>query len=190
MSNILEALKYIDVSKLTYQEWINIGMGLKAEGFDFNVWDEWSKNDTRYKEGECEKKWRTFAGSSTPISGGTIIKMAKENGWVSPINVNGGIMEWDDIIEYDGDGLLYDPKSDKTPTEQLITYIETLFNDDELVGFVTADVWKNDSDNWIPGKGYYDRTAKELINELKKYPDDIGAVLGDWKDEVGAWIRF
>jgi RecA-family ATPase len=190
MSNILEALKHIEVSKLTYQEWINIGMGLKAEGFDFNVWDEWSKNDTRYKEGECEKKWRTFAGSSTPISGGTIIKMAKENGWVSPINVNGGIMEWDDIIEYDGDGLLYDPKSDKTPTEQLITYIETLFNDDELVGFVTADVWKNDSDNWIPGKGYYDRTAKELINELKKYPDDIGAVLGDWKDEVGAWIRF
>ena len=51
MSNLLEALKQIDVSQLSYDEWISVGMALKAEGYDCSVWDEWSQNDTRYKKG-------------------------------------------------------------------------------------------------------------------------------------------
>ena len=70
------------MSQLSYDEWISVGMALKAEGYDCSVWDEWSQNDTRYKKGgECERKWRRgFSGSSNPVSGGTIIKMAKEDG--------------------------------------------------------------------------------------------------------------
>ena len=185
MDSILEALKQIDASNTTYEEWIQIGMALKAEGYDCSVWDDWSKNDSRYKDGECDRKWGTFKGSSIPISGGTIIKMAKDTGW----EPYGGVMDWDDTIEYDGDGLIYDPITNLTPSEQLVKYLETLFKDDELVAYVTNDVWNKDG-RWVPGKGQYDRTAKELINELKKYPDDIGAVIGDWKDECGAWIRF
>jgi hypothetical protein len=186
MDSILEALKQIDASNTTYEEWIQIGMALKAEGYDCSVWDDWSKNDSRYKDGECDRKWGTFKGSSIPISGGTIIKMAKDTGWES----YGGVMDWDDTIEYDGDGLIYDPSTDLKPSEQLIKYLETLFKEDEKVAYVTSDVWQDKEGNWKPGKGYYDRTAKELIDELKKYPDDIGAVIGDWKDECGAWIRF
>ncbi len=186
MDSILEALKQIDASNTTYEEWIQIGMALKAEGYDCSVWDDWSKNDSRYKDGECDRKWGTFKGSSIPISGGTIIKMAKDTGW-EPYT---GVMDWDDTIEYDGDGLIYDPTTDLTPSEQLIKYLETLFKDDEKVAYVTSDVWQDKEGVWKPGKGYYDRTAKELIEELKKYPDDIGAVIGDWKDECGAWIRF
>jgi len=190
MDNILEALKQIDVSSLSYQEWINIGMALKAEGYDCSVWDDWSKNDTRYKAGECDRKWGTFNGSSDPISGGSIMRMAKDTGWEPYLGANNGVMEWDDIIEYDGDGTIYDPTNDKTPTEQLIIYLETLFKDNEYIGYVTNDVWQNSEGRWMPGRGYFDRTAKELIEELKKHPDDIGAVIGDWKDECGAWIRF
>ena len=82
MDSILEALKQIDASNTTYEEWIQIGMALKAEGYDCSVWDDWSKNDNRYKAGECFRKWGSFIGSSNPISGGTIIKMAKDTGWV------------------------------------------------------------------------------------------------------------
>lgn len=39
-------------------------------------------------------------------------------------------------------------------------------------------------------KGNFDRTAGELIQELHKYKNDIGAVIGDYKPEAGAWIRF
>jgi RecA-family ATPase len=190
MDSILEALKQIDVSKVSYQEWINIGMALKAEGYECSVWDNWSKNDSRYKDGECERKWRGFIGSSHPVSGGSIIKLAKDAGWIPPTRINDGLIEWDDIIEYDGDGMIYEPKIDKKPTEQLITYLEILFKEDEFVGYVTNDVWQDSKGKWMPGKGQYDRTAKELIELLKKHPDDIGAVIGDWKDECGAWIRF
>ena len=190
MDSILEALKQIDVSKVSYQEWVNIGMALKAEGYDWTVWDTWSQNDSRYKNGECERKWRSFSGSSHPVSGGTIVKLAKDAGWIPPTRINDGLMEWDDIIEYDGDGMIYDPKTGKKPTEQLITYLEILFKEDEFVGYVTNDVWQDSKGKWMPGKGQYDRTAKELIELLKKHPDDIGAVIGDWKDECGAWIRF
>jgi len=190
MDNLLDALKQIDVSKVSYQEWINIGMALKAEGYDCSIWDNWSQNDARYKQGECDRKWRSFAGSSNPIAGGTIIKMAKDAGWVPYVHENGGLMEWDDIIEYDGDGMIYDPTVSMTPTEQLIKYLEILFKSNEYVAYVTTDVWQNADGKWMPGRGQYDRTAKELIDLLKKHPDDIGAVIGDWKDESGAWIRF
>lgn len=186
MDNILEALKQIDASNTTYDEWIQVGMALKAEGYDCSVWDDWSKNDSRYQNGLCDRKWGTFNGSSSPISGGTIIKMAKDNGW----EPHGGILEWDDIIEYDGDGMIYDPTNDMTPAEQLIKYLDTLFYDDEYVGYVTTDVWQNSDGKWMPKKGQYDRTAGELMDLLEKHPDDIGAVIGDSKDECGAWIRF
>ena len=55
-NNILSALKAIDVSKVTRAEWIAVGMALKEEGYTCSVWDDWSKNDTRYKPGECERK--------------------------------------------------------------------------------------------------------------------------------------
>ena len=61
MDNLLEALKQIDAST-TYEEWIQVGMALKAEGYDCLVWDNWSKNDSRYKAGECDRKWG-FNGS-------------------------------------------------------------------------------------------------------------------------------
>ena len=190
MDNILNALKQINVADLSYQEWINVGMALKAEGYDCSVWDNWSKDDIRYKKGECESKWRSFNGSSNPISGGTIIKLAQDLGWTPYYKDDDGVMDWDDIIEFDGDGMIYNPKIDKSPSEQLISYLETLFEDEDLVGYVTSDVWKNHDGVWMPGRGNYDRTSKELIDSLKKHPDDIGAVIGDWKPEVGAWIRF
>ena len=41
-----EALKYISPSDLSYQEWVNVGMALKEEGYSVTVWDNWSANDT------------------------------------------------------------------------------------------------------------------------------------------------
>lgn len=190
MENILEALKYISVSSLSYQEWVNVGMALKAEGYDCSVWDDWSRNDKRYKAGECERKWRSFNGSSKPITGATIVQMAKDNGYVPHSFAGDGCMEWNDVIEYDGDGVTYEIQKTLTPTEQLITYLETLFEPNEKVGYVTNDVWQDSEGKWMPSKGVYDRTSAELISSLKKHPDDLGATIGDWKEECGAWIRF
>ena len=189
MDNVLKALDYIPASSTSYAEWIMIGQALKEEGYPCSVWDDWSRNDSRYKAGECERKWRSFNGSSNPIKGGSIVQMAKDRGW-SPVYEYSGVMEWDDVIEYDGDGITFETETTLTPAEQLITYLKTLFKDDEYVGYVTNDVWQDSDGKYMPSKGVYDRTAKELIQLLEKHKDDLGAVVGDAKPECGAWIRF
>ncbi len=188
--NILESLKHIDVASLSYQEWVNVGMALKSEGYDCSVWDGWSRDDSRYKQGECERKWASFGGSPNPITGATIVQMAKDRGFVAHAFEGDGCMAWDDVIEYDGNGITYEIPRSLSPAEQLITYLETLFKTDELVGYVSNDVWQDSDGKWMPSKGVYDRTAQELIDSIKKHPDDLGATMGDWKEECGAWIRF
>ena len=78
--DLLKALTYIDPAELEYQEWVNVGMALKHEGYSVTDWDLWSRSDRRYHNGECEKKWESFNGSSSPVTAGTIIQMAKDKG--------------------------------------------------------------------------------------------------------------
>jgi RecA-family ATPase len=190
-TNLLSALKSIDVSALSRADWIAVGMALKEEGLPCSIWDDWSRNDSRYKPGECEQKWAGFHGNEKPVRGGTIVQMAKDRGW-KPFIGEDGVMNWDDAIEYDGnDGFNGFTAPDAwNPVNDLITYLSLLFRPDERIGYVTNDVWQDKDGKWLPSKGVYDRTAGELIESLKKHPDDLGATIGDWKEEAGAWIRF
>jgi hypothetical protein len=73
------------------------------------------------------------------------------------------------------------------PVEQLTTYLETLFESGENVGYVMQS-WERDG-RFLPTKGNWDRTAGELIQALGKANGDI-CTLGDYTPEAGAWIRF
>ena len=190
MNHILSALNHLNCAELTHGEWILVGMALKAEGFDVGVWDEWSSHDVaRYHAGECQRRWNSFHGSDTPVTGASIVKLAQDRGW-KPYTGDDGIMDWNDVIEYDGSGSDPDFPPTRKPTEDLILYLQTLFSPDEHVGYVTGDAWKTEDGRWVPSKGVCDRTASELIDSLRKHPDDLGATVGDWKPEAGAWIRF
>ena len=187
-NNILTALGKLNPIDLSYQEWINVGMGLQSEGFDCSTWDTWSQNDSRYKKGECERKWRSFRGSATPITGGTICQMAMERGWEPRGNM---VMEWDDEIQYDGDDFTqYTAPPEWNPVSDFRTYLETLFEPEDRVGYVTGDVWQDADKKWFPSKGVYDRTVGELLASRDMHPVDLGATIGDWETEAGAWIRF
>lgn len=195
--NLTEILEYIDPSTCSYQEWINVGMALKHEGYTVYDWDMWSMKDVnRYHSGECAKKWATFQGSSAPVTAGTIIQMAKENGYhyenvSAELDWDSEIGSKDELVVVDRNWLerseIHIPEQ-WNPTEQIITYLETLFEPDENVGYVTES-WEHDG-KFLPSKGCYDRTAGQLIKELYQCKGDIGSVLGDYNSEVGAWIRF
>lgn len=197
-TSLTELIKYINPADLNYQEWINVGMGLKQEGYPISVWDEWSRRDYgRYHAGECEKKWNTFHGNSSPVTGGTIVQMAMEHGW-SP--EPGHELDWDDNISMDSDRVVVDKNwlEDKEvsepvrwdPVDQLTRYLETLFEAGENVGYVSQS-WKNEKGKYVPSnKGNYDRTAGQLIEALSNCGGDIGSVIGDYDPEGGAWIRF
>lgn len=191
-NNILSALKALPVSELSRADWITVGMALKEEGYPVSVWDDWSRNDDRYHPGECEKKWNSFNGSGKPVKAGTIVQMAKDRGW-KPFMDEDSVLGWDDSIEFDGDsftGFTNQTQAAWDPVQDFKTYLQTIFMPEEVVGFVTGDVWQDKEGRWVPSKGVFYKTAGELIKSLDKYPNDLGATIGDWKPEVGAWIRF
>ena len=185
---LLSALNSIPVAELDRADWISVGMALKESGCPVSVWDEWSQNDSRYHKGECARLWNGFRGSSSPVKAGTIVQMAKERGW-RPYEGD-GCLDWNDAIEFDGVSEEPPQKAVWKPTEDLIKYLELLFRPDEHVAYVTNEVYLTEDGKWVPQKGCYDRTAGELINSLRKHPDDLGYTIGDWKEEAGAWIRF
>ncbi|WP_342621977.1 AAA family ATPase [Erysipelothrix sp. P66] len=200
--NLLSIIKNIDPSKLSYTEWVQVGMALKHEGYSAYDWDLWSSKDTeRYKPGECYLKWETFnEQAGTIVTGGTIVQLAREQGFEFPKYDAGYALDWDDEIEQDElvvidkywleDREIDEPSEDNWhPVQELIKYLQVLFESTENVGYVTS-TYKNDDGKYLPQKGNFDRTAGELIQELHKYKNDIGAVIGDYKPEAGAWIRF
>ena len=182
MDKMLSALAHIKVADLSREDWLKVGMALKEEGCDVSVWDEWSRNDGRYHEDECKRLWNGFRGSSTPVTGGTIIQMAKERGWSPELEVK--VFDWDDYIEYDG---VIAPEV-WHPGEELATYLRTLFEPEDHIGICT-ETWEKDG-RYLPTKGNYAMTCQQILDGIEKYGDDIGAVVGDYNPAAGAWIRF
>ncbi|MFV0240741.1 MAG: AAA family ATPase [Lacrimispora sphenoides] len=196
--DLMEVLNHIDPSELDYQGWVNVGMALQHEGYSIDVWDRWSMNDRRYHAGECEQKWRGFHGAGTPVTGGTIVQYAREQGWTPPYDP-GTALDWNDTISVEGvviDGNWVEGREvvepDRwDPARELIKYLETLFEAGENVGYVVKSYKKEDEEKWVPAdKGAYDRTAGQLVELLSQCNGDIGSVLGDYDPEGGAWIRF
>lgn len=197
--NLIPLLDYIDPSFCTYQEWVNVGMALKLEGYSADDWDTWSLRDAgRYHAGECEQKWRTFGGNAAElVTGATIVDMAKRGGW-TPSAGPDVVYGWDDVIPERDEQVVVDKNwvegkeliepETWNPANELIKYLSTLFDSTDYVGYVTES-WEKDG-KFLPSKGNFKRTAGELIEELTVCDGDIGAVLGDYKEEVGAWIRF
>ncbi len=195
-----EIIGYLNPAELDYQEWLSVGMALKHEGYPLGVWDEWSRNDgSRYHAGECERKWRSFRGSSTPVTAGTIVQLAIDRGWKPSFGMKP--LSWeDDYISMEGvvvdknrvEGKeLHEPKA-WNPVSEIIRYLKTLFEAGENVGYVTNSWEQTDEKGtrWQPKRGNFKRTAGELIEKLSHCNGDIGAVLGDYNPEAGAWIRY
>ena len=165
--SLVDIIEYIDPRDLSYEEWLQVGMGLKEDGYSPDDWDRWSSKDViRYHAGECYKKWETFRGEAgTKVTAGTIVQMAKDRGWQPD---KGTALEWDaeigskdDLIVVEKEWLeskeVTEPKYWK-PAEQLIKYIDTLFDSDE----------KRRVRNRIVGKGREVSSEKRIIRQDRR----------------------
>src|SRR5690625_1586447 len=202
--DLLKLLEYVDPSYLDYQEWVNVGMALKHEGYTASDWDSWSARDgNRHRPGECFTKWSTFEGLGNIVTGATITQMAKKGGW-KPRSKDDRELDWNDEITSNSEYVVIDKNwiegmeiQEPTiwnPVQEITRYLQTLFEASENVGYVTETYSLTDEETgeitYKPTAGADDRTAGQLIEELSKCNDDIGLVFGDYKEEAGAWIRF
>lgn len=66
-----------------YDDWLRVGMALKSVSDSLlSDWDSWSRQSSKYAEGACAAKWRTFNGHGVGL--GTLLHWAKEDGWRPP----------------------------------------------------------------------------------------------------------
>ncbi|MEQ9671256.1 DUF3987 domain-containing protein [Coleofasciculus sp. G2-EDA-02] len=71
-----------------YNEWYTVGMILKSiDDSLLYEWENWSRQSSKYKPGECDKKWKSFKGNGVGI--GTLAHWAKQDGWTSPFKSQG-----------------------------------------------------------------------------------------------------
>lgn len=180
------ALDAIDPTSLPYEDWVHIGMALKAEGLPCSVWDSWSMRDTsRYKPGDCLRKWNGFNGDGW--AGGTIIRLAEERGWSAYKKYT-----WDDYLpayaeNYD-EIIATGAKDEEEPWQMAVRYLETLFTPDESVSYVHSAAYKEDRDKWVPADAGHVRKVSAIIRDLKKYKR-LDEAFGTINPEAGAWIR-
>lgn len=81
---IIECLKHIPADE--YDAWVQVGMALKSVGEEYlPVWDEWSKQSEKYKEGSCEQKWNSFRCSLGGVTARSLFYWAEKlTGWKPP----------------------------------------------------------------------------------------------------------
>ena len=72
-------LDFINPSSLVYDDWLAVGMALKNIGCDYSDWEQWSRPDERFKDGECERKWQGFNRDGYDV--GTLFHFAQLGGY-------------------------------------------------------------------------------------------------------------
>lgn len=177
----------------SYGEWINVGMALKHEGLDWTVWDDWSRgSSTKYRSGDCERKWKSFRSSG--ITGGTLAHIAMQHGY-RPDPVSNDY----DIRNLTLDECTIDPtfvSAERVPAVpnkynavgDMLEYFTKLFQEDDFVGYcVSFD--RNEKGEWKPSHTQWRRTAGDIIEKLRS-GYSIEKTLGTLNDECGAYVRF
>ena len=88
-ARVRSALAAIDVTKLSYDNYYQIGMALKrlkwSDGrgdVGFILWDEMCRRSTHYNQEGLERKWQSFQDNAVkPKTIGSVFQWATEHGW-------------------------------------------------------------------------------------------------------------
>jgi RecA-family ATPase len=213
----LAILEELNPGALTYEDWLHVGMILKAVGATCADWSAWSARDAeRYHPRQMPGKWDGFRGSGLGM--GSLVELARRHGIEPPRDADdAGAFGWDDrvVIGQGGSGKrqaesgkreeeiaserpLVDerwveadeiplPAADWAPGD-MIRYLESMFEPDEYVGLVATAWLQEDSGRWLPQKGVCDRTRAELCEILRR--DGVVEAMGDPHPIAGAWVRI
>lgn len=201
---IQEALPYIPADD--YGTWVNVGMALKHEGFPLDTWRKWSETSPKakmVKEEEWAKKWDSFKSETeNPVTGGTIIAMAKKYGYdpkaadeLIPLDyrlteedvrkacIMDSIMDSDVPRTESGFSRpKFEEPKEWNPVHDMLTFLDRCFNPDEIVSFQEG-YYDEKKGKWTPGPKENHMTAghmTKLLNE--RYQKFVGGG-GDIHDE-------
>lgn len=83
---LTEIIQYIPDPD-SYDNWVSVGMGIHhaTQGAGFHIWDAWSQQSSKYDPEQMGRKWHSFGKSANPVTLGTLIYKAEQNGYVVPV---------------------------------------------------------------------------------------------------------
>jgi len=83
IGDLSDMLSHIPNNDADYELFLRIGMALHqaTNGTGFDLWDDWAQKSSKYVSGVTEYKWHSFGKSANPVTIGTLIHYAEENGW-------------------------------------------------------------------------------------------------------------
>lgn len=176
----------------SYDEWLKVGMALKHEGADLSVWDDWSSRGSKYKAGECARKWRSFKRSD--VTGGTLRYIADQYGY-RPEREEGvydlhNLLLEENIVDqsFVGEEKVPPVSSKYNAKGEMLEYFTELFHPDEFVGYCVKFWFDTKEEKWKPQDTIYRRTAGDIIKKLRE--GSVENALGTPTDGAGAYVRF
>ena len=139
---------------------------------------------------EAKRKWAEAIqfGSRSPLyweeNSHTVSPTARELRWDSEIGEDDLKVVKEEWLEEE---VLEEPSGKKwNPCRELVTYLNLLFEPDDVVGYCIRPFEKDGC--FIPSNGVYDRKVSEIVEKLAKgkFDDAIGTP----NKETGGWIRI
>lgn len=80
---VIEAMRFFNPDDR--EEWINVGIMLKSGGDYFDLWNSWSAQSPKYKEGEPQRKWNGFQPKVATLA--PLFSQARARGYQTPAGV-------------------------------------------------------------------------------------------------------
>ena len=187
LEEVVDMVKSINNEDLHYDDFIEIGMAIHqaTNGEGFFIWDEWAQKSAKYQPDQMSYKWHSFGKSSNPVTIGTLIYHAEQNGYVKPVTFAVGEDEPKTVYEsapgeLPFDASAYDPKrppgfvgklaqwmngnSYDEPLEHLTT-ISSIAAVGNIVGLHTTDDLTDVSTNLLVLCIAESASGKESVNQ-------------------------
>ena len=202
--DILKALKAIPPD-VHYDEYLAVGQALHHEGYSVEVWRDWTSGcayaDHAKRMKDIDYKWKSFGNNpGNPVTGGTIVKLARDYGWTPNGSKEYDVLPWDVMFHGEEDeppivdaSSVSEHDERVSPmfaagheTEELEAYLKALFDEDDVIRYV-LDATEGDNGRMQPGVGVYKRKAGDLLKLIKK-AKSLEDVVGTLDESVGAYI--
>lgn len=86
-SEVQDIVNSIKNNDLHYDDFIQVGMGIHhaTSGDGYSMWDNWAQQSSKYDPAMMSVKWHSFGKSANPVTLGTLIYLAEQNGYTRPV---------------------------------------------------------------------------------------------------------
>ena len=188
-------LNFINPSDLTYDDWLAVGMALKNIGMDCSDWEQWSRTDDRFKDGECQYKWNSFDRDGYDI--GTLYHFAASNGYDAQdtfrqyYNLHPNFKPSNKKhVGDEPDSMIDSLKAELRENSKALADFETQKND-ALLKLRNLETFDSDSvftDNLLTAAAFAFLFDKKVFSDLRLDIKNFGIKNKDKKVSVNDWL--